>query len=335
MQRYATKEEISSLHQKMDDLLNKIESLNQAFHEMNNFYLNTFKKDLSTEINGLKSVFDKQVENMSTLITTNLKHGIPDNEWKRRLTQRKFALYESMRNDSIADIYTQAHNDPDVPKIPKKFFKNPTPYQSTMERDLQKDLMRKEVEHEIQRLRMAASVKKDFVDRTDSDMFSLIYQHYDSGTAQQQIHKWNECSEKEANISKLIWDKKVSFFNSDLHLLPIDGPSKNVRRNFMGPFRSNFRPNFYNRPNFRSRSPYFARNNYRNIPNYRAFAQNTQPNFRNFQNNTYRNKNFRNLNSRRDNFDSNFNRSNPFDNPIDFHDPANHENISTNDSFLD
>ena len=65
-----------------------------------------------------------------------------------------------------------------------------------MERDLQKELMIKEVQHEIKRLQLLFEVKKDFIQRLDQDMTNKINQSYEQGEAQQQLHKWCEAIEK-------------------------------------------------------------------------------------------------------------------------------------------
>ena len=120
-----------------------------------------------------------------------------------------------------------------VPKIPKKLFKNPIPQQTTMEREFQKELMIKEVQHEIKRLRILSGVKKDFIDRIENEMAYVIDESHNTGEAQQQLHKWREAVEKEANLSRLIWDRRSNFFKSDIHLLPTDGPPKMTRSNFL------------------------------------------------------------------------------------------------------
>ena len=333
--RNTAKEEMSSLHQKMDVILKKISELNTTIHEMNNFFLNTLKDDLMVEINDMKAVLNSQTANISTMLSTNFKNGISDSEWRKKITQRKFAYYEALRNNSIAEIYSNALDNPEIPKIPKKFFKNPTPNLSTMERDLQKSLMKKEVEHEIERLKMTAALKKDFMDKIDHDMSTQIRQNYDPDEASQQFLKWSECTEKEAKISKLIWEKKANFFSSDFHLLPIDGPPKPIRRNQF--LNQGYRPNFVNRPNwtntrpFQTNRPYGMRNNFQNnFQNqpYRPFVRNFRPNY----NRNFRYTNFRNRNLGLPNY-INFNRSNPLD--VTAQGSTNMDTDAANDHFLD
>lgn len=277
---------------KINTLLDKITTMNQLMHQISNVFLNSLQQNLCSEISKLGDNLVEKVNSVSCDINKSIKRGIPEEEWHKKLSQRKFSFYESHRNDSIATIYEQALNDT-VPKVPRKFFKNPYPQQSPVERDLQKELMIKEVQHEIKRLHLLSEVKKDFIQRLDHEMISKINNNYESGEAQQQIQKWYEAIEKESNFSKLIWDRRSNFFKSDQHLLSVDGPPK-FPRFFNSALTTDSRPNLRPNVGFRNRynnrySPPVASRSYNNFTNYsynsrpspNVFSQN---NFMGFQN---------------------------------------------------
>jgi hypothetical protein len=251
LQKLEFTDDIKVTGEKLDKIFEKIDLLHHFLHQVNNEFLNNIQKDLTEQILDLKNTMQSNLREVTMTMKQTTKHGIPDNIWAKRLNQRKFSFYEAYRNESIANIYEDALKDA-IPRIPKKFFKNPTSQQSTMERNLQKELMCKEVQHEIKRLRIMSDVKKDFVSRIDNEMANDIHENYSSGEAQQHLTKWKDIVEKEVNLSKHLWDKKSNFFSSDMHLLPIDGPAKIIRRNFPLNNRS-YRPPIFNRPNYRPR----------------------------------------------------------------------------------
>ena len=244
-----------------------------------------------------------------------------------------------LRNQGIALIYERALEET-IPRVPRKYFKNPIPQTSPMEKELRKELIIKEVEHEIKRLRMTASLKSDFVKRIDEEVSSHFMKNFNSTEAQAQIAKWRETTQKEENVSKNIWEERSKFFESDKHLLSIDSRSKRPNDNYRNGFMSYADVTRYPAPrqNFRRYDNYPSRRNFNDTRrNNRDFRGGNNRNFTN-------NLRIYNRNDRRDAgpqmpqlmFRNNFPRRMNNRNNIDYQENDEDEfNESNNDSFLD
>ena len=272
-----------------------MESLTSNVHNLSNLVLNTvhleWKKEIETAYTSIKKDFKDAYDGVCRTLK---KSDQTELDLSRKLNQRKFNFYESVRNEGIAQIYQKSLQE-SVPKVPRKFFKNPVPHLNSIENDLRKELIIKEVEHEIKRLKMTAELKSNFVKRIDNEVTEFFNNRYDHIEAQAQILKWIDTTKKEETVIKNIWEEKSKFFDSDKHLLPMDSRSKRQMRNFVSYAditRNNyFQPNFNRFDNFLPRRNNIQLRNNTNFRNrYNGNFQN-RPNNRNFPDNRMRNRN--------------------------------------------
>jgi len=125
-------------------------------------------------------------------------------------------------------------------KIPKKLFKNPVSQHSTQEKELRKEMGLKNCEYEIKRLKLVADIKNKVVKEIDDEISDFYNAHYNSEEGDRRKHRWREMVEGEEQTSKVIWQKKRSFFNSERHMISINSESKSV-------YKQLHSSNFHNR----------------------------------------------------------------------------------------
>ena len=228
-----------------------------------------------------------------------------------------------------------------VPRIPKKFFKNPVPQHGRVEDQLRKELCIKEVEHEIKRLKAMADIKLKYVQKIDEEMCDLINSKYSDEEAELQKLEWKRLTESEEKTSHEIWKKKSEFFSSDKHLLSLESRSKPFRRDVNNRSIQNFIPREYvtQRPQFRQNPNSNFPSNRPNQSGYRPnrfFSQNFIPS--GYQNN-FRNR-FQTSRINRNNWDnSNIDSMNTNDEgedlqPLRTYTQNNHQLIENSNSFL-
>ena len=243
--RQSSTDKAQVLYDKIEKLENKINGLtstvNTMYRLMSAFQLdikidlNTIKNETSG-INNLKKELKLEITNLSNKLT---RIETPKLDWKKKMNQRKFAFYDALKNNSIAEIYEKALNSENV-KIPKKLFKNPVSQHSTQEKELRKEMCLKNCEYEIKRLKLVADIKNKVVKEIDDEISDFYNAHYNSEEGDRRKHRWREMVEGEEQTSKVIWQKKRSFFNSERHMISINSESKSV-------YKQLHSSNFHNR----------------------------------------------------------------------------------------
>lgn len=316
---------------KLDKFMDDVKVLLHQMIETNNYFRSAIKQEISSGIQDSMKKFITEIKGDFQSIKHDVKQSmkpnlIKDLDWNKRLTRRKFLYYESYRCNSIADSYETALHE-DTPKVPRKYFKNPKINGDVMDIELVQKLTIKEVENEIERLRITAKVKMDFVHKIDNEIMQLCNDSFDDEEAKMQISKWRFCTDNEEANSHKIWEEKSEFFSSNKHLISLTSISK-----FQGnkEFRNNRRPTYAEVTRYDPRNRYIDNNRFR--PQSSFQPRNIRPYYNNPRRNFDRNNRYRYRNYNRNNENTKYND----DLYISFNDQTNTQlsNNTNNDYFL-
>jgi len=234
----------------LDDKLNGLTNTMNSIHRILSTFYSDIKLDMqevkqrTKEIKSMKDnvkeeilsqtketeVFREKIKTEMTEINKKLTRLTNEKlDWNKKVKQRKFSFYESYKNAAIAEIYQKALEE-HVQRVPKKLFKIPVTQHYEKERQLRKEQSIKQTEHEIKRLRLVSEIKTKIVERIDNDMIEYFYACYDEEEAKLRKDQWSEIISNEEKRSKIIWDNKRHFFESDRHLISINSDRKCVSK---------------------------------------------------------------------------------------------------------